>query len=79
MNERENRVREIAHRLWEEEGRPPDQEKRHWDEAERTGVRIRRRAVGTAGNAPDRKPADSAKRKAAGKSPTKRAAKRPAT
>jgi hypothetical protein len=35
MSEREQRVREIAHRLWEEEGRPSDQEKRHWATAER--------------------------------------------
>ena len=35
MSDREHRVREIAHRLWEEEGRPVDQEKRHWATAER--------------------------------------------
>ena len=35
MSDREHRVREIAHRLWEEEGRPSDQEKRHWATAER--------------------------------------------
>jgi hypothetical protein len=35
MSEREQQVREIAHRLWEEEGRPSDQEKRHWATAER--------------------------------------------
>ena len=35
MTDREHRVREIAHRLWEEEGRPSDQEKRHWATAER--------------------------------------------
>lgn len=35
MLDRERRVREIAHRLWEEEGRPADQEKRHWATAER--------------------------------------------
>jgi len=35
MPDREQRVREIAHRLWEEEGRPHDQEKRHWHAAER--------------------------------------------
>jgi Protein of unknown function (DUF2934) len=34
MTEREQRVREIAHRLWEDEGRPSDQEKRHWATAE---------------------------------------------
>ena len=35
MSDREHRVREIAHRLWEDEGRPSDQEKRHWATAER--------------------------------------------
>jgi hypothetical protein len=35
MPDREQRVREIAHRLWEEEGRPHDQDKRHWAAAER--------------------------------------------
>jgi hypothetical protein len=35
MSQREQQVREIAHRLWEEEGRPADQEKRHWATAER--------------------------------------------
>jgi Protein of unknown function (DUF2934) len=35
MSEREHQVREIAHRLWEQEGRPADQEKRHWATAER--------------------------------------------
>jgi hypothetical protein len=35
MSDREHRVREIAHRLWEEEGRPADQDKRHWATAER--------------------------------------------
>jgi hypothetical protein len=35
MSDREHRVREIAHRLWEEEGRPTDQDKRHWATAER--------------------------------------------
>ena len=35
MLDREQRVREIAYRLWEEGGRPTDQEKRHWAVAER--------------------------------------------
>jgi hypothetical protein len=34
MPDREHRVREIAHRLWEQEGRPSDQDKRHWATAE---------------------------------------------
>jgi hypothetical protein len=35
MSQREQQVREIAHHLWEQEGRPADQEKRHWATAER--------------------------------------------
>ena len=35
MLDREQCVREIAHRLWEEEGRPSDQDQRHWHAAER--------------------------------------------
>lgn len=31
---REQRIREIAHRLWEQEGRPSGQEQRHWEMAE---------------------------------------------
>ena len=45
MPDREHRVREIAHSLWEQEGRPSEQDKRHWTTAEqivdaqdRTGV-----------------------------------------
>ena len=34
MPDREHQVREIAHRLWEQEGRPSDQDKRHWATAE---------------------------------------------
>jgi Protein of unknown function (DUF2934) len=34
MPDREHRVREIAHRLWEQEGCPSDQDKRHWATAE---------------------------------------------
>ena len=31
---REQRIREIAHRIWEQEGRPSGQEQRHWEMAE---------------------------------------------
>lgn len=34
MADREQQVREIAHRLWEEEGRPCGDDKRHWATAE---------------------------------------------
>lgn len=33
-DDREQRIREMAHRIWEDEGRPPGQEKRHWEMAE---------------------------------------------
>jgi hypothetical protein len=35
MTNRDQRIRELAHRLWEQEGRPGGQEKRHWEMAER--------------------------------------------
>jgi hypothetical protein len=30
---REQRIRELAHRIWEEEGRPHDQAEHHWEKA----------------------------------------------
>jgi len=47
MEDREQRIRNIAHRIWEEEGRPVGQEERHWrmavyvvdqEDAERAGL-----------------------------------------
>ncbi|MEC8916458.1 MAG: DUF2934 domain-containing protein [Pseudomonadota bacterium] len=35
MTSREQRVRMLAYRIWESEGRPEDQEARHWEMAER--------------------------------------------
>jgi hypothetical protein len=35
MNEREQRIREIAHRLWEEEGSPWGRDNEFWARAER--------------------------------------------
>jgi hypothetical protein len=32
---REERIRQMAHRIWESEGRPQGQEARHWHMAER--------------------------------------------
>ena len=32
--DREERIRAIAHRIWEEEGQPVGQEERHWRMAE---------------------------------------------
>jgi hypothetical protein len=34
MKDRDSRIRERAHRMWESEGRPEHQEKRHWEAAE---------------------------------------------
>ena len=34
MSNREDRIREIAYLLWEEEGRPAGQQARHWQRAE---------------------------------------------
>src|ERR1700722_3004320 len=33
MEDREQRIREIAHRLWEEAGRPSGQADEHWEKA----------------------------------------------
>jgi hypothetical protein len=50
-NDREERIRAIAHRIWEEEGQPKGQEERHWrlaesvvieEEAERAGLMRKR-------------------------------------
>jgi Protein of unknown function (DUF2934) len=30
---REQRMRELAHRIWEDEGQPSDQAERHWEKA----------------------------------------------
>jgi len=88
MDEREHRIREIAHRLWEGEGRPSDQDKRHWEEArrivdEQEGVTSRAPDSTSASEQPEaaaaEKPSDNAKRRTARKAPTKRAAKPPAT
>ena len=33
--DRDERIRELAHRIWESEGRPPGQQIRHWQMATR--------------------------------------------
>jgi Protein of unknown function (DUF2934) len=35
MTDKEQRIREVAHRIWEDEGRPADQAERHWEMAQR--------------------------------------------
>ncbi len=70
MSEREQRVREIAHRLWEEEGRPADQEKRHWATAERM-VDAQQSASTADSEAPTASAAATGKRRAA-RTPAKR-------
>ena len=34
MDTRDDRIREIAYFIWQEEGRPPGQQERHWRMAE---------------------------------------------
>jgi hypothetical protein len=34
-NDREHRIRERAHQIWEREGRPDGQEQNHWERASR--------------------------------------------
>jgi hypothetical protein len=47
MEDRQERIRDLAYRIWEEEGRPSDQADRHWqlaqlivlkEDAERAGL-----------------------------------------
>ena len=33
MTDKERRIREVAHQIWEDEGRPADQAERHWEMA----------------------------------------------
>ena len=69
MPDREQRVREIAYRLWEQEDRPSDQDKQHWVTAERIFDAQERM-----GATPDAAMArDQAK---ANRAPTRRAGKR---
>ncbi len=35
MTDKERRIREVAHRIWEDEGPPADQAERHWEMAQR--------------------------------------------
>ncbi len=35
MTDRDRQIRDLAHRIWEEEGRPHGQDQRHWSEAVR--------------------------------------------
>ena len=35
MNDREQRIRERAHQIWEKEGQPEGRERDHWERAER--------------------------------------------
>ena len=55
MADDEQRIRERAHRLWEEEGRPEGRELAHWAEAER---QVRAEAEGIVPTAPDQDPVD---------------------
>ncbi|HYS49517.1 MAG TPA: DUF2934 domain-containing protein [Xanthobacteraceae bacterium] len=68
MTSREQRIREIAHRLWEQEGRPPDQERRHWEMAERM---VEKEEAGTGGE-PARKARPSRPPRAKGAAAPKR-------
>jgi hypothetical protein len=55
---REQRIRELAHRMWEEEGRPDDQAHRHWEKARQVieeEERERRRSA-TGAEAPRKEP-----------------------
>ena len=56
------RIRELAYRLWEDEGRPTDRELEHWLQAERLIS-----SVETAAPAAAKKPAPRPRKKAGAK------------
>jgi Protein of unknown function (DUF2934) len=53
---REQRIREKAHALWEQEGRPAGQESRHWEEAEKQVTEADSIAAGEASKNPTDEP-----------------------
>jgi hypothetical protein len=52
MEDKEQRIREIAYRIWEEEGRPLDQAERHWQLAELIVIKEDAERAGRTPNAP---------------------------
>ncbi len=68
--DREGRVRGRAHEIWEQEGRPTGQEKRHWDQA---SSEIDIEEVASAGKAAGAKKRPGKKNVAAGSKPASKA------
>ncbi|MBS7543022.1 DUF2934 domain-containing protein [Ancylobacter oerskovii] len=60
MAERNEQIRQKAHKLWEEEGRPEGQAERHWLQAKKVVVQAaaRRRAKKIAANGASKFAAD---------------------
>jgi hypothetical protein len=52
----EERIREKAHAMWEQEGRPTGQELRHWEEAEKAVVEADSIAAGQPSKNPAHEP-----------------------
>jgi hypothetical protein len=58
-DERQARIRQLAHRIWESEGRPPGQAARHWQMAEKlVDAELGRPAPRRDGEPPDTDPPD---------------------
>jgi hypothetical protein len=55
---KEERIREKAHSMWEQEGRPEGQDSRHWEEAEKQLVEADSVAAGQPSKDPKREPRD---------------------
>jgi len=62
QDNREERIRERAHRFWEEEGRPEGKDREHWDKA---ATQIDSESFGAAGKSDTKvKPQDIARKNA---------------
>ena len=71
MDNREQRIRETAYRLWEEDGRPHGQAELHWDLAEKLAEDVEpakpAAAVQPARQAASKKTAPAARKRASGR------------
>ncbi len=58
MSDRENRIREIAYFIWQEEGRPDGQAERHWRSAQAIVESLEADQKSGEGEAPGEAPAE---------------------
>jgi DUF2934 family protein len=69
-NEHEQRIRELAHHIWESEGRPQGEEVRHWHMAERLiEASDLAKAAGSGSRAAPKAPARATSRRASAATP----------